>query len=247
LAADELTGFNPQGRAFAWQEAIICLATLFQRFDLVMADSSYDLRLKQTLAIKPDAFYIHAVPRSGLIPMMVDSKQPAASTTSKPVAVEQPAEVEGKMKLHVLYGSNTGSSESFAQRIASSAASKGFHAVISTLDTASGHLSTTEPTVIVTASFEGQPADNAGRFVEDVSNLTGKELEGVAYAVFGCGNRDWASTYQRIPRLIDETMELRGAKRLLKRGEGDASGSEFFDSFDMWEAELWKTLSEVRR
>lgn len=210
-----------------------------------MADSSYDLRLRQTLAIKPDAFYIRAIPRSGLMPMTVGSKQLEASTTSKPVTVEKPIEVEGKMKLHVLYGSNTGSSESFAQRIASSAASKGFHAVILTLDAASCHLSTTEPTVIITASFEGEPADNAGRFVEDLSNLTGKELEGVAYAVFGCGNRDWASTYQRIPRLIDDTMELRGAKRLLKRGEGDASGSEFFDSFDVWEVEFWRTLTEV--
>lgn len=211
-----------------------------------MADSSYDLRLKQTLAIKPDSFYIRAIPRTGVMPMILGSKQPAASTTSKTFAGEESLEVEGNMKLHVLYGSNTGSSESFAQRIASSAASKGFHAVISTLDAASGHLSTTEPTVIITASFEGEPADNAGRFVEDLSNLTAKELEGVTYAVFGCGNRDWAATYQRIPRLIDDTMELRGAKRLLKRGEGDASGSEFFDSFDTWEVEFWRTLSEVR-
>lgn len=211
-----------------------------------MADSSYNLRVKQTLTIKPDDFFIRAIPRTGVAPMIVGSKYPTASATSKPNLKPQSVKAEGEMKLHVLYGSNTGTSESFAQRIASSAASKGFYAVVSTLDAASGHLVTAEPTIIITASFEGQPADNAGHFVEDLSNLTGKELEGVNYALFGCGSKDWAATYQRIPRLIDETMELRGAKRLLKRGEGDASESQFFDSFDAWETELWKALGQVR-
>jgi len=33
----------------------------------------------------------------------------------------------------------------------------------------------------------------------------------VRYAVFGCGNSDWAATYQSIPRFIDE--QLGGAWR----------------------------------
>ncbi|KAG8832855.1 hypothetical protein FRC17_000510 [Serendipita sp. 399] len=233
------------GRAFAWQEAIIAIATLFQRFDFVLADSEYDLRLKQTLTIKPDEFYIHAIPRSGVAPMVLGAQQPVPKSLSPLASNTAPEHAEGRVGLNVLYGSNTGSSEAFAQRIASAAASKGFNARISTLDTASGHLSTTEPTVIVTASFEGQPADNAGRFVEELTLLTGSELNDVSYAVFGCGNRDWALTYQRIPRLIDEAMEKREAKRLLERGEGDASGADFFDSFDLWEEKLWKTLVEV--
>ena len=38
-------------------------ATIFQRFNLVLDDSSYTLRLKQTVTIKPDGFYIRAYPR----------------------------------------------------------------------------------------------------------------------------------------------------------------------------------------
>ena len=214
-----------------------------------MADSSYNLKLKQTLTIKPDEFYIHAIPRKDVAPMVVGTKQ-----QSKPIVGNIPnikslpvEEADGKQRLplHVLYGSNTGSSEAFAQRIVSAAAGKGFNASISTLDAASGHLSKNKPTVIVTASFEGQPADNAARFVEDLVNLTGNELDGVSYAVFGCGNKDWAITYQRIPRLVDETLEKRGAKRFLELGEGDAAGSDFFDAFDAWEEKLWKTLGEV--
>ncbi|KAI0805975.1 cytochrome P450 [Irpex lacteus] len=51
------------GRPFAWQEALICLAMLLQKFDFALADPSYTLELKQTLTIKPKHFYIHAIPR----------------------------------------------------------------------------------------------------------------------------------------------------------------------------------------
>ena len=46
----------------------------------------------------------------------------------------------------------------------------------------------------------------------------------MTFAVFGCGDRNWASTYQRIPRLIDEAFERKGAKRVTDIGEGDAGG-----------------------
>ena len=72
-------------------------------------------------------------------------------------------------------------------------------------------------------------------------------MKGVRYAVFGCGNHDWVATYQRIPTLIDNLAAERGAERLVERGVGDAGGSDFFDSFDKWEAGLWKVLSEVGR
>jgi cytochrome P450/NADPH-cytochrome P450 reductase len=119
------------------------------------------------------------------------------------------------------------------------------------LDAASGHLSSSDPTVVVTASFEGQPAENAGRFVSDLTSTSdfdssGSAFKGVEYAVFGCGSRDRAATYQRIPKLVDETLATHGATRLMARGEADASGADFFDSFDSWEAELWKVLTEVR-
>ena len=67
----------------------------------------------------------------------------------------------------------------------------------------------------------------------------------VKFAVFGCGNRDWVNTYQRVPRLVDDALAEHGATRLVERGEGDASGSEFFQSFDKWEKGLWEKLSAV--
>lgn len=95
----------------------------------------------------------------------------------------------------------------------------------------------------------GEPADNAAQFVSWLESLPGEGsdglLKGVNFAVFGCGNREWARTYQRIPTLIYQTLEKNGAARLIDRGEGDAASASFFQSFDDWEAKLWVALAEV--
>ncbi|OCH86408.1 bifunctional P-450/NADPH-P450 reductase [Obba rivulosa] len=235
------------GRAFAWQEVQLTLITLFQKFDLVLHDPSYELRVKQTLTIKPDGLRIHAIPRAGrprllAVPSSALLQQGTKSTTDH----VQASVFDGaaKQALYVLYGSNTGSSEAFAQRIASGAASHGFRASIGTLDSATAHVPTDGPVAILTASYEGKPTDNAAHFVEWLSALKGREMANVAYSVFGCGNRDWVQTYQRIPKLCDETLAERGAERLAPRGEGDAASGDFFDSFDKWEAQFWEALTE---
>ena len=64
------------------------------------------------------------------------------------------------------------------------------------------------------------------------------ELKGVQYAVFGCGDHNWASTYQRIPRYIDEQMAQKGATRFSKRGEADASG-DFEEQLEQWKQSMW--------
>lgn len=100
--------------------------------------------------------------------------------------------------------------------------------------------------IIVCASFEGEPADNAAHFVSWLTSLDGAPLQNLRYAVFGCGHHDWFRTYQRVPTLVDATLAARGAQRLLARGEGDAGGAEFFEAFDEWERKLWEILPEVR-
>jgi cytochrome P450/NADPH-cytochrome P450 reductase len=54
-----------QGRAFAWQESLINVALIVQRFDLALADPAYELQLQSTLTIKPMNFHIRASLRPG--------------------------------------------------------------------------------------------------------------------------------------------------------------------------------------
>ena len=81
--------------------------------------------------------------------------------------------------------------------------------------------------------------------MEWIKTLKAGSLTEVTFAVFGCGNHDWALTYQRIPTLCDDTLAQCGAKRIVARGEGDAGSSELFEAFDKWEVMLWESLQDV--
>ncbi|KAI0478286.1 cytochrome P450 [Xylaria cf. heliscus] len=48
------------GRAFAIQEATLAVAILFQKFNFKLADPEYNISIKQTLASKPNDYFIHA-------------------------------------------------------------------------------------------------------------------------------------------------------------------------------------------
>ncbi|KAJ7692444.1 cytochrome P450 [Mycena rosella] len=230
------------GRAFAWQEVSLVLATVIQRFDLSLVDPSYTLQIKQTITIKPKGLQIHARPRTAK-PVFYATPSANLKSANTPAEPAKSPVAAGNLKpLYVLYGSNTGTSEVFAQRIASKASSYGFRGSIGTLDSAVGKVPADGPVIIVTASFEGQPADNAARFVDWLSHIEGTQLSGVRYAVFGCGNSDWTTTFQAIPKLCDSLFAKNGARRLVPLGAGDASNAEFFQAFDDFEAKLWETL-----
>ena len=53
------------GRALAEQELLITCALIFQRFVVEMADPNYELRIKQTLTIKPQDFRFKVRRRPG--------------------------------------------------------------------------------------------------------------------------------------------------------------------------------------
>jgi len=98
--------------------------------------------------------------------------------------------------------------------------------------------------VIVSASYEGQPPDNAVHFVYSLEFSIGKrDLVRPKCAVFGCGNIDWAGTYQRIPTLINNALFDRGAERVAPRGIANAAQGDIFSDFDSWKTEsFWPAV-----
>lgn len=232
------------GRPFALQEAQLVLSMILQRFELIEQDPSYHLTIRETLTLKPDHFFIRAR-RRDTGPFRSAPARLTAVARPQQSAPVIPAPTSGTLTpLLVLFGSNSGSSEAFAQRIASDAKAQGYDATIGTLDEYVGSLPTEGAVVIVTASYEGQPTDNARQFVAWVETLKAGDLSGVRYAVFGCGNRDWARTYQAIPTRIDTALARAGATRLKERGAADARG-DFFGDFDHWYDTFWSSLAPV--
>jgi cytochrome P450/NADPH-cytochrome P450 reductase len=116
----------PQGRPFAWQEILLAIASIVQKFDLSLVDPSYTLELKQALTIKPKGLYIRAALRTG--PRRLSSASPPTPLKADggfATGLVHPPAVDGMTPLYVLYGSNTGTSEAFGQRIVSDAPAYG--------------------------------------------------------------------------------------------------------------------------
>jgi cytochrome P450 / NADPH-cytochrome P450 reductase len=187
------------GRGFAWQEALLIVAMILQNFDVRMDDPSYQLHIKQTLTVKPKDFYIKATLRQGITSTELDKSihsggQRMSTHTLTP---SHDTSSDAGKPMSIFYGSNTGTCQALAQRLATEAAGFGFHPAIEDMDTASGKLPTKGPVVIITASYEGQPPDNAARFIAWLEKCNGDEVKGVEYAVFGCGHSEYSDNVMK--------------------------------------------------
>jgi cytochrome P450 / NADPH-cytochrome P450 reductase len=227
------------GRAFAMHEAALAIGMILQRFRLIDHER-YQLRLKETLTVKPEGFKIKARLRTDR--PSAPANRPAS--TAPAAAGATAAERSGRVRLGhdtpllILFGSNLGKAEELARQVADLAQVNGFATTLGPLDDFVGKLPSVGGVLILCASYNGAPPDNAGRFVEWLGNDQPVDaLANTRYAVFGCGNRDWAATYQSVPRQIDERMAALGAKRVYQRGEGDARG-DLDGDFERWFAGL---------
>ena len=222
------------GRAFAMHEAALAIGMILQRFRLIDHER-YQLKLKETLTVKPESFKIKARLRAD---------RPSAPANRPAAAAPAAATPTGRVRighdtpLLILFGSNLGKAEELATRVADLAQVNGFATTLGPLDSFPGKLPDVGGVLIFCASYNGAPPDNAGRFVEWLeSEQPVDALAGARYAVFGCGNRDWTATYQTVPRRIDERLAALGARRVYPRGEGDARG-DLDGDFERWFAGL---------
>jgi cytochrome P450/NADPH-cytochrome P450 reductase len=158
-------------------------ASIIQKFDLISAEpADVEMQMKFTLTVKPH-FHVRAVPRAGRRRLVAApssglavARREGEGAVRPGMKTEERGSKEGKKPMYVLYGSNTGSAEAFAQRIATGAPghgelpgvldlispltrsnviNAGFSAKLGTLDSAAQHLPTDGPVIIVTASYEG--------------------------------------------------------------------------------------------
>jgi cytochrome P450/NADPH-cytochrome P450 reductase len=223
------------GRGFAMHEAALAIGMILQRFKLIDVDR-YQMHLKETLTIKPDGVKIKVRPRSETERGAISGASAAAAPSATPArASARPAH---NTPLLVLYGSNLGTAEELATRVADLAEVNGFATRLAPLDDYIGKLPDEGGVLIFCASYNGAPPDNATQFVKWLgSGLPKDAFAKVRYAVFGCGNSDWAATYQSVPRLIDRQLAEHGARAVYARGEGDAR-SDLDGDFDGWFAKL---------
>ncbi|WP_217195895.1 cytochrome P450 [Streptomyces buecherae] len=240
------------GRQFALHEATMLLGLLAHRYRLV-DQADYRLRVKETLTLKPDGLTLTPRPRTaadrranrslfGPASATALAAQPPAATTPEPGA-GLPRRVRQGTGALLLHGSNYGTCRELAHHLADEATALGCATEVAALDAYAGELPTDRPVVIVAASYNGKPTDDAARFVGWLTDAPAGAARSVTYAVLGVGDRNWADTYQHVPAHVDDRLGALGATRLLPRAEADASG-ELADTVRVFTSGLRAALLE---
>lgn len=148
----------------------------------------------------------------------------------------------------VFYGSQTGTAEEFAGRLAKEATRWGMKGMVadpeecdmtqlSRLSEVDKHLA-----VFCMATYgEGDPTDNAQEFFEFLQ-AGDEQLEGIQYTVFGLGNKTYEH-YNAMAKFVDKRMTDLGAQRVYELGMGD-DDANMEDDFITWKDAMWPAVCE---
>lgn len=158
----------------------------------------------------------------------------------------------------IFYGSQTGTAEDYASRLAKEGAQRfGLKTMVADLEEYDydnlDQFPEDKVAFFVLATYgEGEPTDNAVEFYqfitgEDVSFESGsaddKPLANLKYVAFGLGNNTYEH-YNAMVRNVDKALTKLGAKRIGAAGEGDDGAGTMEEDFLAWKEPMWAALAE---
>ncbi|KAF7924562.1 hypothetical protein BELL_0099g00080 [Botrytis elliptica] len=181
----------------------------------------------------------------------------AATNGNKPAKTRNIVEKmdESNKNCVVFYGSQTGTAEDYASRLAKEGKSRfGLETMVADLeDYDYDNLDTfgeDKVAIFVLATYgEGEPTDNAVDFYEyfmneDVEFSSGeKSLKNLTFVAFGLGNNTYEH-YNSIVRNVTKAFEKLGATRIGEAGEGDDGAGTMEEDFLAWKDPMWTALAE---
>ena len=159
------------------------------------------------------------------------SSAPGGGATALPANAEP---------LLILFGSQTGSAEGLAKKVAKESQQRGFAPKVLQLnDYESANLPAATKAVIISSTWgDGEPPDNAVNFWSWLNAESAPRLENLQFAVLGLGDKNY-SDFCGASKKIDTRLETLGAKRLLPRGECDV---DYEVAAKNWIDGLWDKL-----
>ena len=142
--------------------------------------------------------------------------------------------------LLILFGSQTGTAEGLAKKVAKESQQRGFAPKVLALnDYESANLPVVNKAVIISSTWgDGEPPDNAANFWSWLNAETAPRLENLNFAVLGLGDKNY-SDFCGASKKFDTRLESLGAKRLMPRGECDA---DYEAPAKVWIDGLWERL-----
>lgn len=154
----------------------------------------------------------------------------------------------GGRNVVIFYGSQTGTAEEFASRLAKDSTRYGMKAIIADPEECEMEDLSRLPeianslAIFVLATYgEGDPTDNAQEFYDWLQD-GGTQLEGVNYAVFGLGNKTYEH-FNAMGKYVDRRLEELGAKRIYEVGMGD-DDANIEEDFITWRDKFWPAVCE---
>jgi NADPH-ferrihemoprotein reductase len=156
----------------------------------------------------------------------------------------------------VFYGSQTGTAEDYAARLAKEGKSRfGLETMTADLEDYDFESLDTFPedklAIFVLATYgEGEPTDNAVEFYEFISGeepqfseSNDPPLGNLKYVAFGLGNNTYEH-YNSMVRNVDKALTKLGAKRIGTAGEGDDGAGTMEEDFLAWKDPMWAAVAE---
>jgi NADPH-ferrihemoprotein reductase len=160
----------------------------------------------------------------------------------------------------VFYGSQTGTAEDYAARLAKEGSSRfGLKTMTADLEDYDyenlDQFPEDKVAMFVMATYgEGEPTDNAVEFYEFISSeeVSFSEkggadegaLESLKYVAFGLGNNTYEH-YNSMVRNLVKFFDRLGAKRIGEAGEGDDGAGTMEEDFLAWKEPMWAALSDA--
>lgn len=154
----------------------------------------------------------------------------------------------------IFYGSQTGTAEDYASRLAKEGKSKfGLATMVADLEDYDYENLDAVPedkvVMFVLATYgEGEPTDNAVDFYEfitgeDISFSEKSDLSNLNYVAFGLGNNTYEH-YNSMVRNVSKALDKLGAHRIGDAGEGDDGAGTMEEDFLAWKDPMWTALAE---
>jgi sulfite reductase (NADPH) flavoprotein alpha-component len=152
-----------------------------------------------------------------------------------------PAHAPKSEPLLIGFGSQTGTAEQLAKRIAKESAQHGFAAQINELNAITLEaLSSTSRFLIITSTWgDGDAPDNAAEFFKALHAESAPRFESLNYSILALGDKNY-SEFCGAGRKMDERLRTLGANCILPRADCDV---DYEANADKWICALWSALA----